>query len=167
MSPLRDRIAATDIDAVDVEHLRRCIDLARAAAERGDQPFGSLLVNGDGQVVAEDQNRVVTTSDITAHPEITLARWAAARATEAERAEMTMYTSGEHCPMCATAHFSAGIGRLVYALDGDTMRAHQPPGHPTLALPVRDLFAYGNRDLAVAGPFAELVDEVLALFGRG
>ena len=35
-------------------------------------------------------------------------------AAEAERAGATVYTSGEHCPMCAAAHGWVGLGRVVY-----------------------------------------------------
>jgi hypothetical protein len=34
----------------DREHLRRCVELAREAVEAGDEPFGSLLVDGQGVV---------------------------------------------------------------------------------------------------------------------
>jgi tRNA(Arg) A34 adenosine deaminase TadA len=42
----------------DLVHLRRCVELARAAFDDGDEPFGSLLVDGDGEVRVEDRNRV-------------------------------------------------------------------------------------------------------------
>ena len=34
---------------------------------------------------------------------------------EAERKDAVVYTSGEHCPMCAAAHAWVGLGRIVYA----------------------------------------------------
>ena len=48
------------IDDADVAHLRRCVELAGEARARGDEPFGSVLVSGDGDVLAEDRNAVVT-----------------------------------------------------------------------------------------------------------
>jgi tRNA(Arg) A34 adenosine deaminase TadA len=33
----------------------------------------------------------------------------------ADRAAATLFTSGEHCPMCAAAHGWVGLGRIVYA----------------------------------------------------
>ena len=42
--------------------------LARLARDGGNEPFGSLLVNGDGEVVAELMN-TVGGGDITGHPE--------------------------------------------------------------------------------------------------
>jgi tRNA(Arg) A34 adenosine deaminase TadA len=92
------------IDESDLRHLRRCVDLATEALDAGDEPFGSVLVGSDGTVLAEDRNRVASVGDPTRHPEFELARWAAANLASAERAAATVYTSGEHCPMCAAAH---------------------------------------------------------------
>ncbi|MFX0542105.1 hypothetical protein ACEWPM_010285 [Roseovarius sp. S4756] len=58
------------------DHLNRCIELAEEALEAGDAPFGSVLVDADGQVLREARNRTQT-NDATDHPEIALARWAA------------------------------------------------------------------------------------------
>lgn len=98
-------------------HVRRAIDLAETAAERGDDPYGSLLVR-DGQVVMEATNRVNTDDDIALHPELTLARRAASEHTPAERARTVMYTSTEPCPMCAAGIAYAGLGAVVYSVSG-------------------------------------------------
>ena len=86
----------------------------RRGAGAGDEPFGSVLVAADGTVLFEDHNRVAG-GDHTRHPEFELARWAAAHLTPEERRQATVYTSGEHCPMCAAAHGWVGLGRIVYA----------------------------------------------------
>src|SRR5690606_41639935 len=96
-------MSATEVDDVDRRWLRRCVELAEEALADGDSPFGSVLVDGSGAVRAEDRNREVSTADPTAHPEIALARWAAAHLDPEERAAATVYTSGEHCAMCAAA----------------------------------------------------------------
>lgn len=98
----------------DLSHLERCIALATEAEEAGDEPFGSVLVGADGAVLAEDRNRIASSGDPTAHPEIALARWAVAHLGPTERAAATVYTSGEHCAMCSAAHGWAGLGRIVY-----------------------------------------------------
>ena len=91
------------MDERDRAHLRRCVELAEEALEAGDEPFGSVLVDASGTVRAEDRNRVAG-GDRTRHPEFELARRATELLTPAERASATVYTSGEHCPMCAAAH---------------------------------------------------------------
>jgi len=102
------------VDDTDRTHLRRCVELARAALDAGDEPFGSVLVDADGRVRFEDSNHVAG-GDGTQHPEFAIARWAAQHLTPQERAAATVYTSGEHCPMCAAAHAWVGLGRIVYA----------------------------------------------------
>ena len=151
------------MDSTDIGHLRRCLELARAARAAGNEPFGSLLVGGDGTVLAEREN-TVGSGDVTGHPELALARWASTHLTPAERRAATMYTSCEHCAMCAGAHYWAGIGRLVFALAGSQLAAIVPPGGSALTLSSREVFGRGNVRIEVEGPCPELVDEALALF---
>jgi tRNA(Arg) A34 adenosine deaminase TadA len=151
------------MDATDVRHLRRAVELARLAREHGNHPFGSLLVSASGDVLAEHENVVVTSQDDTGHPELTLVRWAGRNLTLPERAGASVYTSCEHCPMCATATYWAGIGRIVFALSGARLRELLPAGAPYLALDTRELFARGNRVVRVEGPCPELEAAALAV----
>lgn len=96
-------------------HLARCIELAREALDTGDAPFGSVLVDSTGNVAAESRNRESSRADPTAHPELDLARWAWRNLDAPGRASATVYTSGEHCPMCAAAHGWVGLGEIVFA----------------------------------------------------
>jgi tRNA(Arg) A34 adenosine deaminase TadA len=58
------------VDPRDLVHLRRCVALAADALQAGDDPFGSVLVDADGTVLAEARNRETTSADPTAHPEL-------------------------------------------------------------------------------------------------
>lgn len=86
------------INNIDLKHLHRCVELARIALEKGDEPFGSVLVSAEGEVLFEDHNHVAG-GDHTQHPEFAIARWAANNMEPEERRRATVYTSGEHCPM--------------------------------------------------------------------
>lgn len=146
-------------------HLRRCVELAREALDAGDEPFGSVLVDAGGAVLLEVRNRVGA-GDHTQHPELEIARWAAGHLSPAERRTATVYTSGEHCPMCAAAHGWVGLGPIVFAtsgeqLDGWLREWGVGPG-PVAALPIRAV-APG---VTTIGPVAELVDDVRALHAR-
>ena len=101
----------------DLDYLRRCIELDGQALEAGDEPFGSVLVDEAGTVRFEGHNQVAS-GDGTAHPELAIAQWAFRNLTAAQRAACTVYTSGEHCPMCAGAHGWAGLGRIVFVASG-------------------------------------------------
>ena len=98
----------------DLAHLARCVELATEALEAGDQPFGSVLVAADGTVLREARNHEGS-GDATQHPELELAQWAAVNLAPSERGVATVYTSGEHCPMCSAAHAWVGLGRIVFA----------------------------------------------------
>jgi tRNA(Arg) A34 adenosine deaminase TadA len=151
------------MDETDVRHLRRAIELARLARDHGNHPFGSLLVGGSGQVLAERENVVVTERDDTGHPELTLVRWAGRHLAPDDRAAATVYTSCEHCPMCAAATYWAGIGRIVFALSAAQLAELLPPDAPRLRMNTRELFARGNRRVAVEGPCLELEAEASAV----
>jgi tRNA(Arg) A34 adenosine deaminase TadA len=112
----------------DERFLRQAIGLAAAGRAAGDAPFGSLLVGPDGSVLAEAHNTVRSDSDITAHPELKLARWAARELDPAATAGTTMYTSCQPCGMCAGAIERSGLGRVVFALSGEQFAGLRPSG---------------------------------------
>ena len=99
----------------DEGYIREAIELAEKAVEKGNTPFGSLLVIDD-EVVRRSRNTTVTEEDITAHPELKLARWAARELDAEERAACTMYTSTEPCEMCSAAIHYAGLDRVVFSV---------------------------------------------------
>jgi tRNA(Arg) A34 adenosine deaminase TadA len=108
--------------------LRRAIELAAAARAGGNPPFGSLLAAPDGTVLAEERNTTITDADISAHPELKLARWAARELDPATAAATTMYTSCQPCRMCAGAIERSGLGRVVFALSGEQLSELKPGG---------------------------------------
>ena len=147
------------ITEADLRHLRRCVELAREARDDGDEPFGSVLVSGegDGVVLFEDRNRVKG-GDATRHPEFAISRWAAAHLSPAARAAAVVYTSGEHCPMCAAGHGWVGLGRIVYATSSAQLTSWGITG-PVAALPIRQVVP----GAVVDGPVAEFEAEIRAL----
>jgi tRNA(Arg) A34 adenosine deaminase TadA len=139
-------------DPRDERHLRRAIELSQQARSDGNQPFGSLLVGGAGDVLAEDVNTETTDNDITAHPELKLARWAAANLSATDAAATTMYTSCEACAMCSGAIVASGLGRVVYALSAPQLFALRSAGAQR---EMRGLAVIhqADRDIEVDGPF--------------
>ncbi|WP_277543068.1 nucleoside deaminase [Haloarcula laminariae] len=116
-------MTAPNFDEFDHEaHLRETFELAREAAARGDEPFGSVLVRDD-TVIMSDSNREITDDDIRRHPELHLAYRACREYDSDERAEIVMYTSTEPCPMCAGGMATAGFGRVVYSVRSDEIAA--------------------------------------------
>ncbi|HEY9368830.1 nucleoside deaminase [Streptomyces sp.] len=109
------------ITTADETLLRRAIDIAARAVALGDAPYGSLLAGPDGTILAEAHNTVRRDDDITAHPELKLARWAARELDPDTAARTTMYTSCQPCGMCAGGIIRSGLGRIVYALSTDQL----------------------------------------------
>ena len=99
-------------------HMTEAIGLAREAADRGDRPFGSVLVRDD-EIVMRESNRVVTEDDIRRHPELHLAYRARRELDAPARAESVMYTSTEPCPMCSGGIRYAGFDRIVYSVGAE------------------------------------------------
>lgn len=154
------------LDKAELKHVRRCVELATEALAAGDAPFGSVLVSGDGKVLAEDRNRT-SSGDATRHPEFELARWAANNMAPEERAKATVFTSGEHCPMCSAAHGYVGLGRIVYAVSARQLMGWLAEmgisgGFAVRSLPIQDI-APGVK---VEGPVPEVEDEMHELHRR-
>jgi tRNA(Arg) A34 adenosine deaminase TadA len=106
-------------DTFDHEaHMHKAFELAREAAARGDNPYGSVLVRNNTVIMA-DSNREMTETDIRRHPELHLAYRACRKYGADERAQMVMYTSTEPCPMCAGGMKTAGFGYVVYSVGSD------------------------------------------------
>ncbi|AXI09281.1 nucleoside deaminase [Oceanobacillus sp. 143] len=150
------------ISDTDLKHLRRSVELAKIALEKGDEPFGSVLVSADGEVLFEDHNHVAG-GDHTQHPEFAIARWAANNMVPEKRSKATVYTSGEHCPMCAAAHGWVGLGRIVYASSSEQLvqwfvELGVAPSR-VQNLPIQDVIS----DTTVDGPVPELAEEVRQL----
>ena len=150
------------LSETDLTHLRRCVELAREGLEDGDEPFGSLLVDAGGSLRFEDRNRVKD-GDETRHPEFEIARWSATHLSAEERAGATVYTSGEHCPMCSAAHGWMGLGRIVYAVSSAQLTEWRA-GWGAAVSPVTPLpISAVAPDVLVDGPAPELEQEMRAL----
>ncbi|WDZ93215.1 nucleoside deaminase [Nocardiopsis sp. HUAS JQ3] len=153
------------LSETDMRRLRRAVALAEESLEAGDEPFGSVLASVDGTVLFEDRNRVAG-GDPTQHPEFAIARWSTTRMSPGERAAATVYTSGEHCPMCSAAHGWAGLGRIVYATSSaqltSWLKEWGAPPAPVRALPIGEIVPA----ITVEGPVDSLVARVRALQAR-
>ncbi|MEU8842305.1 nucleoside deaminase [Streptomyces roseus] len=123
------------INAADEALLRRAVAIAARATTLGDAPYGSLLAGPDGTVLAEAHNTVRRDNDITAHPELKLARWAARELDRHTASRTTLYTSCQPCGMCADGIVRSGLGRVVYALSTEQLVTLNPESGawPTVA----------------------------------
>jgi tRNA(Arg) A34 adenosine deaminase TadA len=149
------------ISEQDLVHLRTAVALAHEAFDAGDGPFGTVLVDAGGEVLWTGRNHDGA-GDETQHPELAVAQWSAQLSPEV-RAGCTVYTSGEHCPMCSAAHGWMGLGRIVYAVSSAQLLAwRQAWGATDLVVNVLPIRAIAP-SVPVDGPAPELEDEMRAL----
>jgi tRNA(Arg) A34 adenosine deaminase TadA len=150
---------------LDHEHyIRKAFDVARQAKERGDQPFGCVLVDQSGAILMEQGNGYVSEGhDMTAHGERLMATRASKAYPPTFLAECTLYVSAEPCAMCSGAIYWTGIGRLVFGQTEHDLKK-TPGAHeesPPLNLPCRTVLSTGQRNVEVIGPL--LVSEAAEL----
>jgi tRNA(Arg) A34 adenosine deaminase TadA len=147
----------------DLHFLHLATAVADKAMAKGNHPFGAVLVDAEGQVVAEGENTVLTDGG-PGHAETNLARFAARSFQPDYLAACTLYTSVEPCCMCAGTIYWAGIGALVYGMTEHRLRTITSGDAQNLTqdLPCETVFAAGQRSVEVRGPFDELAEEIAA-----
>jgi tRNA(Arg) A34 adenosine deaminase TadA len=139
------------VDSKHERYIRRCYELAQQAVEKGNHPFGALLVL-DGEAVLTAVNTVHTDNDSTRHAEINLVAQAGRRFSPEELARGTLYTSTEPCAMCTGAIYAAGIPAIVF---GCSAAALYDLVGSDLSISSRKILALGQRETAVTGPILE------------
>lgn len=91
--------------------------LAQEAGNGGDVPVGAVILNGQGNLIAQASNRKQRDRDPTAHAEILAIRKASQVLQNWHLNDCTLYVTLEPCPMCAGAIIQARLGLLVYGVD--------------------------------------------------
>ena len=107
-------------------YLKRCIEVSKTSREHGNTPFGAILVDEDGNILLEQENVEISTHKSTGHAETQLAEKASTMYSKDFLWKCTLYTTGSD------------------------------EQNPTFDLPCRDVFARGQKDIRVIGPFPEL-----------
>jgi tRNA(Arg) A34 adenosine deaminase TadA len=97
----------------DIEWIRTAITLARSATEAGESPFASVIANGEHEL-GRGTNETRSSGNATRHAEIVAIEAATREAGGDALATATLYSTCAPCPMCLSAAFYAGIGRVVY-----------------------------------------------------
>jgi tRNA(Arg) A34 adenosine deaminase TadA len=142
------------MDATDQQFLRETFRIAREARERGDQPFGAVLVGPTREILLEAHDTVLTQGDTLAHADMNVLRKARPEFTADFLRGCTLYTSTEPCAMCAGAIFWSGVRRVVFGLS--TAKLNDLLGtatdHPRLNIPCRGILALARPFIEVTGP---------------
>lgn len=151
----------TSINTLQMEneknYIRIAIETAKESKNKGNLPFGCILVNKEGKVILSGENTINTDNDCLAHAEINLIREACKLYDYSYLNDCSIYTSDEPCPMCTSAIYWSGIGKLVYGLSKTEYYKIVGKDDPNwvFEMPTRDLLAKGGRKVEVIGPLLE------------
>lgn len=77
-------------------------------------PFGAVIVDNNGNIIANGNNRVLKDKDPTAHAEIVAIRKACKDLNTIDLSGCVLYTSCEPCPMCLSAVIWANIKKVYF-----------------------------------------------------
>ncbi len=97
--------------------MKEALKLAEIAAKSGDVPVGAVIINGQGNIIAESYNRKEVNHDPTNHAEIIAISQASQTLKSWHLEECTLYVTLEPCIMCAGAIIQSRLGLLVYGVD--------------------------------------------------
>jgi len=89
--------------------MRVAMDEAKKAIDRGDEPFGAVLLNSDGEFICSAGNRENTENNPCMHAETTLIREACKILNTKDLSGCIIVANAECCPMCGSALTLAGI----------------------------------------------------------
>ena len=99
----------------DAHFMALALAEAESARRIDEVPVGAVLVDAEGQVLAKDGNRQISTHDPTAHAEIRVLRAAALKMNNYRLPGTTLYVTLEPCTMCCGAIIHARLHRVVFA----------------------------------------------------
>ncbi len=137
----------------DKELLRRTVEIAHNAMEKGNHPFGALLADKNGNVLME-QGNAFTEGGSAYHAETLLLLQAARKYSPEELKECTLYSNFEPCCMCTGALYWTNVGRLVFGATEKSLLACTGDNeeNPTFSLSSRDVVSHGQKEIIIEGP---------------
>ena len=95
--------------------MQQALSLAAfAASTSADVPVGAVIIDENGNVIAQAANMREAQHDPTAHAEVLAIRWAAERLGTWRLDQATLVVTLEPCVMCAGAIVLSRISRLVF-----------------------------------------------------
>ncbi len=97
--------------------MKQGLKLAQKAAQLGDVPVGAVLINGQGNMIAQGYNNKEQNCDPTGHAEMIAIRQACETLHTWHLEQCTLYVTLEPCIMCAGAIIQSRLGLLVYGVD--------------------------------------------------
>lgn len=97
----------------DTYFMKKALQEAEAAYEKGEIPIGAVVVIND-RIIARAHNLTETLNDVTAHAEMQAITAAANFLGGKYLKDCTLYVTIEPCQMCAGALYWSQISKIIY-----------------------------------------------------
>ena len=105
-------------------YIRLAKEQAEASIAAGGSPFGAVLVDENGVVVAATRNTVTPQTDILRHAEVNLLQLANEKTGKQQFPNHAIFINAASCAMCAAAVIQSGIRDIYF---GAPFESHTNP----------------------------------------
>ncbi|NCA85700.1 MAG: nucleoside deaminase [Clostridia bacterium] len=120
----------------------RMMQRALAIAREAKTPFGCVIARSE-EIITEAPNTTRTSGDPTDHAEMNAIRLLAKRGGNTKG--LTLFTTGEPCPMCMSAIMYAGISEVVFAVPWQDIKRY----YPQIEISAEELVSKGFREIKI------------------
>jgi tRNA(Arg) A34 adenosine deaminase TadA len=136
----------------DEYYLKRAYQISIEAVEKGNFPFGAVLVDKNGKIIMEQGNVEMTESKCTGHAETQLIEKASIKYSKDFLWDCTLFTTVEPCAMCSGAIYWGNVGKVVYGISEKELFSitGNNINNPTLDMPSVKVFEAGQKDIKVS-----------------
>ena len=98
------------------KYMKLANECARKGMSEGEGgPFGAVIIDKNGNIIAKANNTVIKNGDPTEHAEMNAIRKACKELGTYDLSDCILYSSCEPCPMCLSAIIWANIKKVYYA----------------------------------------------------
>lgn len=139
----------------DKFYFEQAIEEAKKAFARGDDAFGSVLVDENGEILMGCGCEAVTGKNPCLHDTISLVFKAVKEYPREVLEKCTIYAVLEPCVMCTAATFWAGISKIKFAMAESEFEELLPGG---LSISSREFAERSPRKFESIGPFEEITE---------
>ncbi len=140
--------------------MKEAIKCAKKNLKKEDGgPFGAVIVDKEGNIIARARNTVLKDKNPTAHAEINAIKKACKKLGTIDLSGCTIYSTTEPCPMCFSAIHWARIDKIVY---GTRIEDAAKVGFNEMKISNEQLKKLGKLKVKIEGDYKR--EECLELF---
>lgn len=143
----------------DEVYFHRAIELSKTALATGNDGFGCVMVDENGEIILEQGNAVLDENDPTAHDALMAIRRTCQQFGKEKLSKCTLYATMEPCVMCMCGAYWAGLKAIKFAVSEQEL--NDMFGGGGLDIHSREFVERASSNLLVEGPFNSVHDEAV------